>query len=205
MYMVLGVLLTLTTLVGSAHAQSKDRDNPTRLTSNEISGVIGGNLGNDYYYTFVAGPGELTITVTVEPGRDAGISFNTMRFDLFDEDARQLTGKSQSAGSGHTEQGVVRLQLGRRQRLLLRVSIPESNHGMGTGKYRLRLSGSVETNTPTATGSGVNVADLKLFDDANSGAKGNCLPKTGTLIVKMKDGSKRIIDLSEAATVTIVP
>lgn len=31
-----------------------------------------------------------------------------------------------------------------------------------------------------------------------------CLPKQGTLIIKMKGGSKKIIDLSEAATITVV-
>ena len=33
----------------------------------------------------------------------------------------------------------------------------------------------------------------------------NCLPKQGTLIIKMKDGSKKIVDLSDAETVTVVP
>lgn len=33
----------------------------------------------------------------------------------------------------------------------------------------------------------------------------NCLPKRGTLIVKMKDGSKKMIDLSEAQAITVVP
>jgi hypothetical protein len=33
----------------------------------------------------------------------------------------------------------------------------------------------------------------------------DCLPKQGTLIIKMKDGSKKIIDLGEAETITVVP
>jgi len=33
----------------------------------------------------------------------------------------------------------------------------------------------------------------------------DCLPKRGTLIIKMKNGSKKIIDLSEAETLTFVP
>lgn len=202
--MVSGFLLMLIAFASSINAQSKDRDNPTRLTSNEISGTIGGNLGDDYYYTFTAGPGEITITVSVEAGRDGAISFNTVRFDLFDEDSRTIASKSQSAGSGHTEDGVVRLKLARRQRLLLRISIPDLNYGMGTGKYRLRLGGSVEL-LPATSGSGVDVNTLKSFNDTNTAAKVECLPKKGTLIVKMKDGSKRIIDLNEAETVTIVP
>jgi hypothetical protein len=32
-----------------------------------------------------------------------------------------------------------------------------------------------------------------------------CLPRGGTLIIKMKDGSKKIIDLNEAETITVVP
>ena len=30
-------------------------------------------------------------------------------------------------------------------------------------------------------------------------------PKKGTMIIKMKDGSKKIIDLSEAEKITVVP
>jgi hypothetical protein len=32
-----------------------------------------------------------------------------------------------------------------------------------------------------------------------------CLPKQGTLIIRMKDGSKRVVDLSDADTFTVVP
>jgi hypothetical protein len=48
----------------------------------------------------------------------------------------------------------------------------------------------------------------QMPDSMRQGSKTDyleCLPKQGTLIVKMKDGSKKIIDLSEAETVTIVP
>jgi len=54
--------LLLTTLAGIAAAQSTDRDRPTRLASNEIKG---GNVDDtvEYYYTFAAGPGEITVTL----------------------------------------------------------------------------------------------------------------------------------------------
>ena len=65
--LALSFLFLTITSVGSANAQSKDRDNPTRLTSNVISGLTGPSYREDkYYFTFVAGPGELTITLSVE-------------------------------------------------------------------------------------------------------------------------------------------
>src|SRR5205809_5356393 len=63
-----------------ANAQSKDYEHPSPLTSNEISGSIGGsNIGDDYYYGFTAGPGEMSLTIRLEAGRDSAISFNTLK------------------------------------------------------------------------------------------------------------------------------
>jgi hypothetical protein len=62
----LAFLLFITiALSGSAAAQSKDRDHPTPLKSNELTGDLD-NSGNEYFYSFIAGPGELTLTVDVK-------------------------------------------------------------------------------------------------------------------------------------------
>jgi hypothetical protein len=72
-YAVAICFLALVASANAASAQSKDRANPTELTSNEISGLIDSDSrGNVYYYSFWAKPGEVVITLTVEPGRRVG-------------------------------------------------------------------------------------------------------------------------------------
>ena len=65
--------LAFTALVNVANAQSKDRDNPTQLTSSEIAGLIDSeSRGNFYYYSFVANPGEISVTLSVQPNSPSG-------------------------------------------------------------------------------------------------------------------------------------
>src|SRR5947207_456913 len=80
-------LLILISLIGVAIAQSKDRNRPTQLSSKEISGVIGGNVGESYFYSFRAGPGDVTIKLSVEAGDSPS---NAVNFELRDDDNRPI-------------------------------------------------------------------------------------------------------------------
>jgi hypothetical protein len=62
---VVGVVLSLAVSTGLAAAQSKDKNNPTKLTSPEIAGSTDSKSKESYYYTFMAGPGELIINIQV--------------------------------------------------------------------------------------------------------------------------------------------
>lgn len=204
--MTLGLLLVLIISATPAYSQSRDKNNPTRLTSKEIAGVIGDNRGESYYYTFFAGPGELTLTLKLEGGGrpQFGSNVSFISFQLFNEDDQMIGSRMVTAFNDNTEQGVERINFSRRRRVLLRINVSE--HNLASAKYWLRLDGSVDVSGTASTK--FNLADVKDGGGSNIDAvneKGNCLPKQGTLIVKMKDGSKKIIDLSEAETVTIVP
>lgn len=215
-FTTVSVLLLLIASVDSANSQSRDRGNPTRLSSTEISGVIGDNLGDSYYYTFVAGPGEMTLTLTLEgtgwsPNR---VNFMGVGFELFNEDNERIKARGVSAYRPQAR-AVERINFSRRQRVLLHIKIPRNSD---SAKYWLRFSGPVNIgqDSPSRIG-GVAALSNESHELGDPGgvrntlslpateAKENCLPKQGTLIVKMKDGSKKIIDLSEAETVTIVP
>lgn len=179
-------------LTGPVNAQSKDRKNPTRLTSNEISGSItADNLRDIYYYSFVAGLGEVTITLTLEE-TNHGVTF--ISYDLFDEDARQISGKSAQAYLGRTEQVVERIKFDNRRSVLIRIIHPST----GMGRYHIQFNGAVGPGQEKR----ITDADLTAL---RSSTRAECLPKQGRLIVKMKDGSKKIIDLSEADEITLVP
>lgn len=65
-----------------------------------------------------------------------------------------------------------------------------------------RKSSNIKALSSSSQEAGV---DLSFSDVLENKKTDNCLPKRGTLIIKMKDGSKKIIDLSEAETITVVP
>lgn len=201
-------LLVLIVLVNSTNAQSKDRDNPTQLTSGEISGLIDSDTkGSVFYYSFTVNPGEVVITLSVEsnpPVNTSGYSFSTKSiiFTLFDRNAEAISNRTASTFYGNgTGQAVGRVIITRRQTVVLGINIPEGVLNEGTGKYRVKVSGSVEFYRK-----GVDLGEIvKEIKKEEASKNKDCLPKQGTLIIKMKDGSKKIIDLSEAETITLVP
>src|SRR4051812_1866620 len=57
---MLSVTVSLMALAVSGLCQSTDLDNPTKLTVNTVAGRLTRN-GEAHYYSFVGGPGEVTL------------------------------------------------------------------------------------------------------------------------------------------------
>jgi len=132
------LLFIVVALSGSvAAAQSKDRDHPTRVTSNEINGELDAS-GDEYFYSFVAGPGELTITVDVKSSTGQAL----LNFELLDSHAAAAIiccEFAQADGDGQSARVLKSVKLGKRQTVVLHVTVGKA----GRGTYRVRLSGSV--------------------------------------------------------------
>ncbi len=191
-------ILVVVFLANSANAQSRDQDKPTPLTSSVISETLSPDTnGETYFYSFVAGPGDVSITLTVQG------SSNVVQagFALFDEKEIQLTKKFATTYLGNSSQAVDKVYLKRRQKVVMSVMLQNNT---GLGNYRLHISGAAEFGQNRTTG-GVSGDDPTTVRAPNRSDSLDCLPKHGTLIVKMKDGSKKMIDLSEAETITLVP
>ena len=121
----------------SAAAQSKDRDHPTRVTSNEINGELDAS-GDEYFYSFVAAPGELTLTVDVKSSTGQAL----LNFELLDSHAAAAIiccEFAQADGDGQSARVMKSVKLGKRQTLVLHVTVGKA----GRGTYRVRLSGSI--------------------------------------------------------------
>ena len=68
-------------LSSRASAQSSDRDHPTIVKSNELTGDVDAN-GKEYFYSFVARPGELTIMADIKAnGSGAGVAYEFLNED----------------------------------------------------------------------------------------------------------------------------
>lgn len=131
------VLFIVVALSGAAAAQSKDRDHPTRVTSNEINGELDAS-GDEYFYSFTAGPGELTLTVDVKSSTDQAL----LNFELLDSRAAAAIiccEFAQADGDGQSARVIKSVKLGKRQTVVLHVTVGKA----GRGTYRVRLTGAV--------------------------------------------------------------
>lgn len=136
--MLIVSLLLLMAAAGSVAAQSTDRDHPTPLKSNEIAGDADGS-GNEYFYSFVAGPGKLTITLDVKSS-DGTVA---IPYELLDKNADKAIiccAFAQADSTGETGRSVESAKLERRQTVIPHLTMNK----IFRGTYKVRLSGATE-------------------------------------------------------------
>lgn len=122
-----------------AVAQSRDRDHPTPLRSNDIYGDLDSS-GEESFYSFTAGPGELTITVDVQSTDGTAV----LEFELLDKNAAKAIiccEFAQADSAGQSGRNVKSTKFGKQQTVVLHLTQGKG----GRGTYRVRLSGAVGT------------------------------------------------------------
>lgn len=121
----------------SAQEPSTDMDAPTAFTSNEVKGV-GTSDKTEYFYSFKAGPGEVTLTFDVKA--DKGANLHGFDYELFDAKSRRLAGGFLDPVRGESKRKVetVKLKGTVEQELVLKVTVTEY-----VDTYRIRLGGAV--------------------------------------------------------------
>ncbi len=192
MFGVFAIVLVFAT--GKSFAQSTDRDHPTPMSSSEVSGTFGDHQkdGNkEVFYSFTAGPGELTITFDVNRrSRDdmAGFSFELLPAN--GSSTALLCCEGAQSGDGGTGREVAHVKLTRRQSVILHIT----NASNGGGTFNARFSGQAVSSFGGGTGGGPG----KIVDSGSDGRNREMVtvPGSGTLHIRMKDGSTKDIDLS---------
>jgi hypothetical protein len=114
-------LALILAFAGMASAQSSDRDNPTVLSSGEISGSLDNHNGESFY-SFTAGPGELTVTVDVTVNhRSDETQIGVLNYELLGRDASTslLCCEFAQTGDSGTGRDVKSVKLTRRQTVIL--------------------------------------------------------------------------------------
>lgn len=125
----------------SSKGASSDKNNPTPLTSPEISGFADPKSGTEAYYSFVVEPGEVEVTLELENAKpmngleSVGLNLAGYETPLYvllrvPKEPREL-------------RGIVILPKSR-QRVRLHLSINPDT--VGSGRYRVRISGATEFN-----------------------------------------------------------
>ncbi len=181
----------------SAFSQSQDSDRPTPIISNEVSGNVSADDTNQYFYSFVAGPGTLTITAEVK-----GVKRNqVVWFKLLEKNgADEISNSSdyvQTGDDGNMTRKIINIKLDKRRTILLQVT-PQPL--LGKEQYRFRLSGSAIFNDQSKAD---KKPDRPKADDKRETGKSIKFPPTGILRIKMKNGSTKEIDLSLVSEILI--
>jgi hypothetical protein len=158
--LITSALLLCLFSTNETYAQSIDRDNPTPLTTNEVRGL---GIGKDvqYYYTFLAGPGE--VVLTTDAAAKSGSTF--FEVEVFNMDAEQL--EVIRYGPTRTpERKVKRFQIAQQQPVLLRINLDTS-----AGTYMVRVGGAVQLDsaatlsaTPVATDAAASSSTIPVVD-----------------------------------------
>jgi hypothetical protein len=203
-YVVFGLALCLFALVGTAAAQSSNRDRPTALNSGEINGSLSNHNGESFY-SFTAGPGELTITVdvTVNHRRDE-TQIGVLNFELLAQNASTslLCCEFAQTGDSGTGRTVKSVRLTRRQTVILHTT----NGPVGGGTFRIRLNGANSFSTSTyGPGNSNNNNDNNNNDRDRGNRDGEqiTVPENGILHIRMKNGTTQDIDLSRVRNISV--
>lgn len=180
----------------SVYAQSTRRSVPTPLRSNEVSGRAdysrprGGGYARTFYYTFTAGPGEVTAEVITNPTVRGSYEYSV---SFEDERGRRLESVSLISGGGGESRRDKNFSVSRRTRVLMLVRLT------GRFDYRIRLGG---IDLPPDT---VLEEEATLpVPSPRTGETELPVPRRGTLRIRMRDGSIREIDLSLVTEVVVI-
>lgn len=148
-YIWLGVfnsiaLLFFASLPSVANAQSTERSNPTPLTSKRLPGNIAARDDTPYFYSFLGGPGKITIKLTMQKQEE----YAYLELQALDPQQRSLLTLE---GSSIDWENKKTLQLGTQQVIILQLKSVRSS---ASGSYVLTLDGPVAfTSSLAASGS----------------------------------------------------
>ena len=189
-----GLLLVFATTTFTS-AQSSSRDNPTPLNSGDITGNMNDH-DKESFYSFTAGPGEVTITVDVKAQRDTQGVLNFEVLARNGATSLECCHYAQGDGGG-TGRNVATFKLTKRQTVILHTT----NGPIGGGTFRIRLSGATAF-SGGVTGGGPGKGDGGGRERGEGGEQVN-VPTRGTLHIRMKNGTTKDIDLSLIRSVTV--
>ncbi|HEU4389721.1 MAG TPA: hypothetical protein VFV34_18090 [Blastocatellia bacterium] len=108
----------------------------------------------EYFYTFLAGPGEIVLTSDVR-AKEYSTFFEAL---LFNMDAQEL-GVIRYGPTMRSERRVARIQLGQQQPVLLQIALDSS-----AGEYMVRVAGAVQLETAAT------LSQTPVQQDASSSA-----------------------------------
>ncbi|WP_409878108.1 hypothetical protein [Dendronalium sp. ChiSLP03b] len=179
----LGAILTLPILPSPVPAQSTDGDRPTPLAEINLTGNVDKDNQSEYFYSFIADPGEITVRLDIQPN-NANVLVGV---DLFNSETKQLLSFEVPAYNSTSVREIQRVQIDRKQPIFIRIGRKQSN---GSATYRVRIAGAVQ---PANSQQGTTTGSASSLN----------LPSQGMLRLEMDDGSIQEINLNRIRRATV--
>jgi hypothetical protein len=138
----LAVMLAVLTMTATAALAQQDQSNPAPLNANrQVQNAWSSDRPTNFYYTFVAGPGEVTITLNAQTSSPSG---ETVSVVLLNQAGQPLTSRAVVIASRRGEQESKRFNIRTRQSVVMQVSVENNSNRSSSGQFNLRLEGAVE-------------------------------------------------------------
>lgn len=214
------IVIFWTVMADAALAQSTDQSSPTPIASNEL--VIAGpkKTNQQYFFSFTAGPGEVTLQLSVK----AKASSTFVGIKIFDAELNTVTYHNMSADTSPS-MALKKFDVGEKQTLVL-----SFNSDSSLGECRVKFGGAVEfgdssssaSSSPQLSESNPTMSNsqtepLTATDQSSAETQSNSerknktfafsildavgqrfnIPTNGKLRLEMKDGSVQEIDLKQ--------
>jgi hypothetical protein len=224
------VLVVMFAVGGIAVGQSEDLDNPTPVSSNIVSGE-GDGKATTYYYSFMAGPGDVKLTVDGKTDKYS----SPLRVKLADEDGKDLLDVYVVANNP-SKREVGQRRFVRSQKVIMSVSMNDDAQVKLLG-FKIKLDGAVvfETapvadastaasantsvaGTPVTEATPSSPAEVPVVTPSEAAASSNKalglsilnavgerlnLPADGKLRIEMKDGTVQEFDLTKVKKILV--
>ena len=213
--------LAIYCLAVSIAAQSTNQSQPTQFSGPEYTGK-GPSKETLYFFSFTGGPGEVSVQLEIKAKQYSTFA----RLEILDSGLSTLATHNMNAATTSGAQHVLKkINLDEKQTVLLKVTLDGN-----LANYKIALGGAVETtaSTPTDTppadtGGGTSTSTESTPTEASPGPTASTggnkffnvdfgkfklgqfinLPKTGTLVIQMKDGTTQEIDMASIKSVTV--
>lgn len=193
------------TFMSTTSAQSTNQAKPTVLTETEFT-AKGPSKETNYYFSFTAGPGEFSVTLQIK-----ATDFSTFaRLEVLTTGLNALAMHNMNATTGTGPQEVTKkIVLKKQQTIILKTTL---DHNLN--EYKITLGGAVKVNAPSEDNSSDasqgNVSGQMQQQSSSAQSAGIInygqvmnVPKSGTMIIKMNDGTTQKIDLKKVKSVTV--
>ena len=134
------LLLAIIFWADALNAQPSTRENPLPLMTQELKGNISPNVMMERFYSFTAGPGDVSFSLEVKSYEQ----WSNIVVELFDGDSQTLIKFDASSGGDRKD---AKLRLENRQSIVMRVYGPRNNQ---SGNFTLKVKGAISLNRSAA-------------------------------------------------------
>ncbi len=223
---LIAIILGIYCMAVSITAQSTNQSEPTQFSGNEYAGK-GPSKETLYYFGFTGGPGEVSVRLEIKAKQYSTFA----RLEILDAELDTLaTHNMNAATTSGAQQVLKKINLDEKQTVLLKVTLDSNlaNYKIAIGGA-VQAAGSAPADTPPSdtptpdTGGGGSTTTQPTASEASPGPTGSTggnkffnidlgkfklgqfinFPKTGTLVIQMKDGSIQEIDMASVKSVTV--